>query len=632
MTAETTLSNIDEHVPSNETPDERQAMSVCTKISLIVGFCLAMLWAVSGASIWFMQKINVEVTGIAERDIPLTEIVTKITVHQLEQAISFERAVRYGEEKEHIASSGQKFKNAIVKFNTLSAKVDKEIIEGEELAESVLNSAQTEVEIKEFRHVLTVLKEVEVQHKQYAEHVHAAFALLKEHKVMDALKLVEEIEQEEEALDHKLETLLFEIEKFTLNAAVHAEQTERTALEFVTTISIVVSVLGLIMAWYVISRFLSGPLKSIVSALSQLIAGNTNVEIKVHSNDEIGAVARALAKFRETLIESKRLEAERAEAERVAAAERERTATQKAEIDRDLAQKSAEEARLAAEKSRYLAEITAEFEDAVSGVLSTFASAAEELQRSAQTMSSTAEQTAQNSVAVAAASEEASANVQTVADASEEMSVSIREIALQIEESAKTTREGVQDAEKANGRVQGLASAAEKIGEVVELINNIAAQTNLLALNATIEAARAGEAGKGFAVVATEVKTLADQTARATDEIGSQVTEIQGATNQAVEAIQGISSTIGKVDEISSSIASAMEKQRLATGEIADSVQNASQGTREVSLHISDVTDAAQETGNASVGVLDATKDLNKQSVVLRDAVDTFLYKVKEAA
>ena len=274
-------------------------------------------------------------------------------------------------------------------------------------------------------------------------------------------------------------------------------------------------------------------------------------------------------------------------------------------------------------------EMADNFESNVKTVVESVASASTEMEMSARTLSATAEEASSQSTAVAAASEEASTNVQTVAAAAEQLAQSVEEVGRQVQQSSTIASNAVSEAQKTNEEVEGLATAAEKIGEVVGLINDIASQTNLLALNATIEAARAGDAGKGFAVVATEVKSLADQTATATEDISSQISAIQNATENAVKAIKGISGTIGELSEISSAIASAVEEQSAATREIAQSVEQAAAGTADVSQNITGVTSGAQQTGDASAQVLDAASELSKQAETLRSQVDGFLVEVR---
>ena len=232
---------------------------------------------------------------------------------------------------------------------------------------------------------------------------------------------------------------------------------------------------------------------------------------------------------------------------------------------------------------------------------------------------------------VAAASEEASANVQSVASATEEMASSVNEISRQVQESSRIAHEAVDQARTTNDRVGELAKAASRIGDVVELINNIAGQTNLLALNATIEAARAGEAGRGFAVVASEVKALAEQTAKATGEISMQITGIQNATQESVGAIKQIGDTIGRMSEIASTIAAAVEEQGAATQEISRNVQQAAHGTTQVSSNIGDVQRGASETGSASAQVLSAAQLLSQDSERLKAEVGRFLNSVRAA-
>jgi methyl-accepting chemotaxis protein len=258
-------------------------------------------------------------------------------------------------------------------------------------------------------------------------------------------------------------------------------------------------------------------------------------------------------------------------------------------------------------------------------------SASTELEASAKTLTSTAERGQEVSTTVAAASEEASANVQSVASATEELSSSITEISRQVQESARMAGDAVGQARTTTERVSELSKAATRIGDVVELINTIAGQTNLLALNATIEAARAGEAGRGFAVVASEVKALAEQTAKATGEIGQQISGIQSATQESVGAIKDISGTIERLSEISSAIAAAVEEQGAATQEISRNVQQAAQGTQQVSSNITDVQRGATETGSASSQVLSAAQSLSGDSNRLKLEVGKFLNTVRAA-
>ena len=351
------------------------------------------------------------------------------------------------------------------------------------------------------------------------------------------------------------------------------------------------------------SRSIVNPVAAMTDAMRRLAGGDKTVAIPARERrDEIGAMASAVQVFKDTAIEAERL-----------------------------AQDEVKAQAARAQRATALDQLTTVFDSHASDAIRSVAGAAEELQALAQSMSSTAEETSRQAAAVAAASEQATTNVQTVASAAEELSSSVAEISRQVTQSTAIASRAVEDARRTNATVQSLAEAAQRIDEVVKLISDIAAQTNLLALNATIEAARAGDAGKGFAVVASEVKSLANQTGKATGEIVAQISAIQSATRDAVEAIRGIGGTIEEINGITTSIASAIEEQGAATQEIARNVQQAAAGTQEVSANIEGVRQAASETGGAASQVLGASGELSRHSEGLRQEIETFLGGVKAA-
>ena len=280
---------------------------------------------------------------------------------------------------------------------------------------------------------------------------------------------------------------------------------------------------------------------------------------------------------------------------------------------------------------RMMMELADNFEASVGQIVGTVASASTELQANAESLSMIADETTKQSTAVAAATEQASTSVQTVAASAEELSSSISEISRQVNESTRITGDAVREVKSTDQTVVSLSDAASQIGGVVKLIQDIAEQTNLLALNATIEAARAGEAGKGFAVVASEVKSLANQTAKATEEISTKITAMQGVTGSAVTAIRGIGTTIEQISHIIGSIASAVEEQSAATKEIANNVAQASAGTAEVTSSISSVSQASNEARGASNDVLQAARELSVQSERLKQEMSSFLNKIRNS-
>jgi methyl-accepting chemotaxis protein len=367
----------------------------------------------------------------------------------------------------------------------------------------------------------------------------------------------------------------------------------------VAVLLVAMAVIALMAGIFVVSR----PLDRIVATLRKLSDNDLKVVVPhTDSSNEVGNIARALEILREGLAEASELRA---------AAD---------------AAKTADLARLQRER-----EIVESFQGKMIGLANAFVRSSGEVSEAAQSLSATAEETARQAQVVTGAAEEAATNVQTVAAATEEMTVSIREIGSQVQASGTITADAASEAQSTQADIRALADAAQAIGEVVNLINNIASQTNLLALNATIESARAGEAGRGFAVVAAEVKQLAQQTGRATEDISRRVAEIQTATQRSVEAIERIVGTVEQVRGISTAIAAAVEQQGAATDEIAGNTARAADGTTQVTDNIFGVGRAAEQTGAASTQLMALSGNLSHQAADLKQEVDTFVSALRAA-
>ncbi|HTY67061.1 MAG TPA: methyl-accepting chemotaxis protein [Alphaproteobacteria bacterium] len=363
--------------------------------------------------------------------------------------------------------------------------------------------------------------------------------------------------------------------------------------------AIVVTAAGL----WLVRRRVTKPVLTLSQAIGHLAKRDYTVAVeRTGYQDEFGTMADTLEALRQGGLEAERLTTEQMRAK---------------EAD--------------AQRASTMDAACREFDASIRAALGAMNQAGGQMRDTADGMTATAETTAKQTSTVAAASEQASSNVQTVAAAAEELAASVSEIGRQVSQAAKVAADAAARAASTNESVQSLAAAAQKIGDVVKLINDIAGQTNLLALNATIEAARAGEAGKGFAVVASEVKSLATQTAKATEDIAAQVAAIQSSTGTAVTAIREIGTVIGQVNEISTTIAAAVEEQGAATQEIARNAQEAAKGTTEVSSNISGVKSSADETGRAAADVLGAAKQMSAQCDDLRTQVDAFLQKIRAA-
>jgi methyl-accepting chemotaxis protein len=431
---------------------------------------------------------------------------------------------------------------------------------------------------------------------------------VKNEQMIDEMKKVRDEAMGSRVVAERLRTAIREMVN-DLDKNVQKVSTDATAeYDRVSTLMMWVTGVGItfgLLVGFLIAQFgIVAPMRALVSLLQRMAKGDIVEITDTERQDEIGETARAVIAIKTMVAETARREAEA---------------------------KLTEDARAATQRKADMHRLADEFQAAVGNIINTVSSASTELEASATTLTKTAETTQSLSGAVAAASEEASTNVQSVASAAEEMSSSVNEIGRQVQESSRIAGEAVKQAQQTDARINELSQAASRIGDVVKMITAVAEQTNLLALNATIEAARAGEAGRGFAVVASEVKALAAQTAKATEEISTQIASMQTATEDSVGAIKEIGGTIGRISEIAAAIAAAVEEQGAATQEISRNVGEAAKGTAMVANNITDVNRGAGETGSASAQVLSSAKLLSSESNHLKLEVEKFLSTVRAA-
>jgi methyl-accepting chemotaxis protein len=554
--------------------------SIRTKITVVVAFLLVAMSAMGALNIRQMYTINSATVDIANNWLPSVRVLGELRA----ATITYRAIVR-----SHLLATDEAGKqlqeDLLAKWITNTDKARKAY-------EPLITSAEERAFYDEFStawaEYLAGVKEVLVLSRKNED---------KEARVLHAKASLAGVKA-----DETLQKDVLLNSRGADAAGLQASESFDNDIKIVLSSLLLTIVIGIGAAVFLV-RGVSAGIKSIVAPMQALGNGDLTAQVP-HQGEttEIGAMAEALQVFKQALIAKKAAD-----------------------------EAAARDADAKIERGRRVDNITRDFESLIGEIVATVSSASTQLEASAGTLTTTAERAQQLTTTVAAASEEASTNVRSVASATEEMASSINEIGRQVQDSARMAGEAVEQARKTNDRVSELSKAAARIGDVVELINTIAGQTNLLALNATIEAARAGEAGRGFAVVASEVKALAEQTAKATGEIGQQITGIQTATQDSVNAIKEIGGTIEKLCEISSTIASAVEEQGAATQEISRNVQQAAHGTQQVSSNITDVQRGASETGSASSQVLAAAQSLSGDSNRLKLEVGKFLNSVRAA-
>lgn len=562
------------------------------KLMVMAGVILVLLAINAGIGLYQLNVIGRDLDILTTDQLPATTLTSELTVTQLERAQIFNRVVTLANASQRNETLEENLRDEFIAQGEVISSLHRRLMEG---ATADTDRAATLSRIGDL---------IETYETQAGE----VFDGLSSGNLFTIANSINAARTTQTDLRNMLTDLL-ERTKAIITAEVdETRATSETATILIAATSAAALLIGVLLS-FGLAALITRPLSRAIATMEALSKGDTSIEIKAESRDEVGTLARVIEVFRANKIHSDEL----------------------AEQQKQEEERRREEEHHQQERAKRVAALTERFEKEVASVLEAVSSGSSQMLATAETMSSVAEETNTQASTVAAASEQATTNVQTVSSAAEELSNAINEIAGQIATASSTAREAVETARATNEDVRDLTGAADRIGKVIELISDIAEQTNLLALNATIEAARAGEAGKGFAVVANEVKSLAAQTSKATEEIESQIGDMQGATRKAVGAVDKIAETIDRIDQISTSIASAIEEQTSATHEIARNVEEAAAGTQEVNHNIAGVSQAASETGNAAGQVKSVATDLSQRADSLRQTVDKFLADMRAA-
>ena len=581
------------------------------RIYILIGLLVAFLAMIGGIGYYKMNIIGHEIQEIAERDIPLTEILTKVTVHQLEQAILLEQALRYANisvhSKEHTLDSVMKH------FKKIAYKVDDEIKLAEEMAEKFIDEAYDDYAKKEFEKILKELKIIEKHHKSYDDHAFEIFDKIKNktslknsNSLNDSItkegfkKLIITTEAEQEELDKELENLLFEVESFTHKSAKKAFEDEERGKALILILSIIAIIISSILSFF-LGKGITKPINDLTNSVKELSSGNLDVETpKSNFNDEILEMSNSLEVFRKNMKEAKRLEKLNEE-------ERSKRQQRQAELN----------------------QLTGIFGSTIGAVFNKIVNSSNMMVSRSESMQDQIIQTKKMSETVSSEANISSDSATSLSAAAEEMVACISEINNQVSKSSEVSKEAVEVTNNSRKDVEELQVIASEVGKVTELIKGIAGQTNLLALNATIESARAGEAGKGFAVVANEVKSLAGETSKATEEIQEKITTIQDASQRAGDSMENISKVIERINDFIESIVSAIEEQKSASVEISQTVSGVATSAQKVSESATKINNQADSVDGSSKEVNESATVMADEAKVITKEVETFLKALK---
>jgi len=585
-------------------------LNISARIYILVATLLGFIALIGGIGVYKMNIIGIEMQEIAERDIPLTRMLEKITIHQLEQAILMEKALRIQGVTAH--TQNETFDSIVQHFKKLALKTDEEILEAEQMAATMIENTHNERSLKEFKKVLNELKDIEKKHKEYEHDVFDVFDNIKEKNqytnssdvsaaqyIAENKKIIK-IETEQKELDKNIEALLEEISGFTEKSMVKSLADEQRGKILIATISIVVFICGIILAT-ILAHSVTSPLKKLTNSMKDLSENNLDITIpSTIYKDEVNEMSKAMKHFQEKMLLAKALEEQQGEEE-------------------EKRQKRQDE----------LNQLVGIFGSTIGAVFENIVSSSRDMVSRSTNMQDQSSSSQKMATDVASESRESSSNAQALSAATEQMVASIREISEQVNRSSEVTKKAVETSEISGRKVKDLQKTSKEIEEVIGLINDIAEQTNLLALNATIEAARAGEAGKGFAVVANEVKALASQTSNATDEIARKISSIQTASTESAESIEQIGDVISNIDQYVTAIMSAIEEQNSTTEEISRSVQHVSDSALRVTENVAQIQSQSTNIGESSKNVNEQANNMSEQADILSLEVKTFLDAIK---